>query len=88
MSYLKLDEPTKAKVKKIIENVKAGTITKEDAHKQLKALGVEFPNHHRKFKPLDAETKEKAKALIDDAKIQLNKLGAEFPSKRYDFIIK
>ncbi len=45
--FNKLDEPTKTKVKKIIENVKAGTITKEDAHKQLKALGVEFPNHHK-----------------------------------------
>ena len=71
-----------------MENVKSGAITKEEAQKQLKALGVEFPKHQRKSAPLDAKTKEKAKSLINDAKLQVNKLGAEFPSKKYDCIVK
>ncbi|MGX9134366.1 hypothetical protein ACWV26_08295 [Rummeliibacillus sp. JY-2-4R] len=86
--FKNLDANTKVKVKKIMENVRSGAITKEEAHKQLKALGIDFPKHERKSAPLDTKTKEKAKSLINDAKVKVKKLGAEFPSKKYDCIIK
>lgn len=88
--FSKLDEQTKTKVKEIFTKVKDGMITKEEADQQLKALGVTLPKHHdkRKFKQLDADTKAKAKKLIEDAKVQINKLGADFPSRKYDHLIK
>ena len=57
--FANLDEQTKAKAIKIIQNVKSGKITREEAQKQLKALGVEMPMHHgkEKFEKLDEETK-------------------------------
>ncbi|MGG0656992.1 hypothetical protein [Rummeliibacillus pycnus] len=84
----KLDDKTKAKVIEIMKKVKDGTLTKEEADKQLKALGVSFPKHHEKFKPLNNETKAKAKALIEDAKAHVNKLGAEFPAKKYGYLMR
>jgi len=38
-----LDEETRAKMQAIMEQERAGTITREEAEKQLAELGVEFP---------------------------------------------
>lgn len=83
--FAKLDDNTKAKVKEIMQKVKDGSLTKVEAEKQLKALGIPFPKHHE---PISDETKAKAKALIEDAKAQVNKLGAEFPSKKYGYLMR
>ncbi|WP_338449683.1 hypothetical protein R4Z09_26615 [Niallia oryzisoli] len=38
-----LDEEAKAKAQEIMEQERAGTITREEAQAQLAELGVEFP---------------------------------------------
>jgi hypothetical protein len=41
--FANLDEETQEKVQAIFEQVKAGTLTKEEAQEQLAELGVELP---------------------------------------------
>lgn len=90
--FANLDDKTKGKAKEIIRKVKDGTITKEDADKQLKALGVELRKHHDSdalFANLDDKTKAKAKEIIRQVKEgtltkveadkQLKALGVELP---------
>ncbi|MFD2446983.1 hypothetical protein ACFSO7_23880 [Bacillus sp. CGMCC 1.16607] len=78
-----LDEATKAKAEAIFEKEKSGTINHEEAETQLKALGVDFPEHGGKGKfenlltNLDAATKAKAQELIDTANAELEKLGVK-----------
>ncbi len=47
----KLDAQTQQKVKDIFKQVKAGTLTKEAAQKQLDALGVKLPMRRRQRIP-------------------------------------
>ena len=90
--FAKLDEETKTKAKKIMEQVMEGKISKEEADKQLKALGVELPKHHDMgdiFANLDEQTKAKAIKIIqnvksgkitrEEAQKQLKALGVEMP---------
>ncbi|MGD8191397.1 hypothetical protein ACQCN2_15560 [Brevibacillus ginsengisoli] len=72
----KLDAATKAKVEAIRQQEKAGTLTKEQAQEQLKALGLNFGQHkdHDKDgknvegKKLDAATKAKVEAIRQQEK--------------------
>ena len=54
-------DKTKAQVYVIMEQVKKGTLTKEEADKKLVELGVELPKHHGKVgqsRDLNEKTKE------------------------------
>ena len=69
--FANLDDETKVKMKEIMDQVKAGSITKEEALAKLKALGVSLPNHHKKdemFDKLDDETKAQAKEIMNQLK--------------------
>ncbi|WP_099353090.1 hypothetical protein [Fredinandcohnia onubensis] len=83
--FADMDEVTQEKAQAIMEQEKAGTITREEAEAQLTELGVELPRkgeHRDMFEDLDAETKEKAEALLNDANEQLQELGIDhFPFK-------
>jgi polyhydroxyalkanoate synthesis regulator phasin len=85
-----LDEATKAKVKAIFDQEKAGTITHEEAKTQLEALGLKAPaDRPDPFANLDEATKVKAQAIFDqvkagtltkdEAKTQLEALGIKAP---------
>ncbi|WP_102692137.1 hypothetical protein [Rummeliibacillus pycnus] len=90
-AFNKLDDQTKAKVKEIMKKVKDGSLTKEEAEKQLKALGISFPKHPKAemFSKLDDKTKTKVKEIMkkvkdgsltkEDAEKQLKALGISFP---------
>ncbi|HWI48850.1 MAG TPA: hypothetical protein VNU45_11575 [Rummeliibacillus sp.] len=92
-----LDDNTKAKVKEIMKKVKDGSITKEEADKQLKALGVSFPKHPNgdMFGKLDDNTKAKVKEIMhkvkagsltkEEADKQLKALGVSFPKHHGKF---
>jgi hypothetical protein len=82
--FANLDDATKAKAEAIMENQKAGTITKDEAKTQLEALGIPLPERGHKrdlLEGLDAATKEQAQELIDDAKTELEDLGISGHSK-------
>jgi hypothetical protein len=84
--FANLDDATKAKAEAIMENEKAGTITKDEAKTQLEALGVTLPErgHGHKgdlLEGLDAATKEQAQELIDNAKTELEDLGVSGHTK-------
>jgi hypothetical protein len=94
--FPKLDEETQAKVKAIFDQVKAGTLTKEEAQKQLTELGVDLPAKGERgfggaFAKLDEETQAKVKAIFDqvkegalteeEAQKQLTELGVDLPEK-------
>ncbi|MCM3317618.1 hypothetical protein M3603_13380 [Rummeliibacillus stabekisii] len=90
-----LDDATKKKAQAILDKEKDGSLSHEEAQKQLKALGVNFPEHPGKGKfeapldNLDAATKKKAQAILDkekngslsheEAQKQLKALGVNFP---------
>lgn len=90
-AHATLDAATKAKVKAIFKQEKAGTLTHDQAKTQLEALGIKLPQHQGRFANLDAATKEKVKAIRDqvkagtltkdEAKAQLEALGIKFPAK-------
>src|SRR3954451_1119518 len=71
--FANLDEETQEKVQAIFEQVKTGTLTKEEAQEQLAELGVEllakgergFGGH---FANLDEETEEKVQAIFEQVK--------------------
>ncbi len=94
--YPKFDEATKQKIKVIHEQVKAGTLTKEAAQKQLDALGVKLPmkedrGFHGALAKLDAQTQQKVKDIFKQVKAgtltkeaaqkQLDALGVKLPMK-------
>ena len=74
-----------------MKKAKEGTITRDEAHQQLKSLGIELSKHprHEMFKNLDENTKVKVKKIIENVKSgaitkeeaqkQLKALGVEFP---------
>ncbi|WP_397538277.1 hypothetical protein [Rummeliibacillus pycnus] len=92
-----LDDKTKVKVKEIMKKVKDGSLSKEEAHKQLKALGVSIPKHHKvdMFGKLDDNTKAKVKEIMhkvkagsltkEEADKQLKALGVSFPKHHGKF---
>ena len=79
--FANLDDATKEKVQAIMEKVKDGSLTREDAQKQLSELGVEAPvrgsKHVDLFANLDDATKEKAQDILDEAKTQISELIKE-----------
>jgi polyhydroxyalkanoate synthesis regulator phasin len=91
--FANLDDATKEKVQAIMDQVKDGSLTHEDAQKQLTELGVDLPvrggMHGDRFANLDDTTKEKAQAIMDkvkdgslsreDAQKQLTELGVDLP---------
>lgn len=96
--FANLDDATKEKVQAIMDKVKDGSLSREDAQKQLSELGVDLPFDHgagihsSPFANLDDATKEKAQAIIDkvkdgsltreDAQKQLSELGVDLPFGR------
>ncbi|HEY2494390.1 MAG TPA: hypothetical protein VGI33_15980 [Paenibacillus sp.] len=75
-----LDDATKEKVKAILDQSQAGTLTKEQVKKQLQALGIDWEfdfsgakdikgetNKVTKPDNLDDATKEKVKAILDQS---------------------
>jgi hypothetical protein len=92
-----LDEATKTKAQAILDNEKAGTITREEAKTQLNALGVTLPERGEKGRKdgflanLDEATKAKAQAIFEkekagtitreEAKTQLSALGVTLPER-------
>lgn len=89
--FADLDEETKAQAQEIMQQLKDGSLTHEEAHTQLEALGVSLPDRkdHGKglhLDNLDDETKEEVEALVNEAKEQLDELGAEFPAKQFNRI--
>ncbi|WP_209122938.1 hypothetical protein [Alkalihalobacillus sp. BA299] len=90
-----LDEETMEKVKEIREQVKAGTLTEEEAKAELEELGITHPmkgmRGMRGFGHLDEETMEKVKEIREqvkagtlteeEAKAELEELGITLPMK-------
>lgn len=75
--FADLDEASQEKAQAIMEQEKAGTITREEAETQLTEQGVELPRKGElrdMFEDLDDETKEKAEVLVNDANEQLQEL--------------
>ncbi|WP_078414958.1 hypothetical protein [Priestia abyssalis] len=85
--FANLDDATKEKAQAIMEKVKDGSLTREEAQAQLADLGVELPAKGDKgpredmFANLDDATKEKAQAIMDDMNAQLAELGVKVPVK-------
>lgn len=94
--FANLDDATKEKAQAIMDKVKDGTLSHEDAQKQLSELGVDLPfgrggMHGSPFANLDDATKEKVQAIMDkvkngtlshkDAQKQLSELGVEPPAR-------
>jgi hypothetical protein len=80
--FANLDEATRTKAQAIMDKIKAGTITHEEAKTQLEALGITGRDKHEDkvktnilLENLDEATKAKAQALIDSTKAELTKLG-------------
>ncbi|MEY9980310.1 hypothetical protein ABH968_005303, partial [Lysinibacillus sp. RC79] len=46
--FAKLDDETKTQVQEIMKQLKDGSLTQEEADKQLKDLGVSLPTHNEK----------------------------------------
>ncbi|MEK1833164.1 hypothetical protein AAAC51_42575 [Priestia megaterium] len=62
--FSNLDAATKKKAKAIMDHLRDGTLTKEQAEAKLKELGVNLPEHKGgPFNNLDAATKKKRKLL-------------------------
>lgn len=89
-----LDKNKKAKAEAILAKVEKGTITHDEAEKQLEALGVTVEERGGKDKflaGLDEETKARAKAILEKKKAgtlteaetaeQLKKLGITLPER-------
>lgn len=78
-----LDDATKEKAQAIVDQEKDGTITREEAQIQLAELGVELPTKGDRgslgdfLAGLDAETREDAQNLIDEATTQLAELRVD-----------
>jgi len=76
--FADLDEETQTQAKAIMDELKDGTLTKEEAQTQLQALGIELPEmgerqgkgnrHGNPFADLDEETQTQAKAIMDELK--------------------
>ncbi|MEC1715470.1 hypothetical protein [Schinkia azotoformans] len=79
--FANLDDATKEKAQAIMDKVKDGTLSHEDAQKQLSELGVEPParagKHLDPFTNLDDATKAKAQDILDEAKTQIKELIEE-----------
>ncbi|MGG2090445.1 hypothetical protein ABFY59_26215 [Priestia aryabhattai] len=95
--FSNLGAATKEKAKAIMDQLRDGTLTKEQAEAKLKELGVNFPEHKGgPFSNLDAATKKKAKAIMDQlrdgtltkeqAEAKLKELGVQLPAKKKDFL--
>ena len=89
--FANLDNATKAKVKTIFDQERAGTLTKDQVKTQLEALGIKTPGDHPDpFANLDDATKAKVKAIFDrekagtltheEVKTQLEALGIKAPA--------
>ena len=77
--FQNLDDATKEKVQAIMDQVKDGTLSREDAQKQLADLGLDLPApgvgmHFAKFQNLDDTTQEKVKDIIDEVKAKIKEL--------------
>ena len=84
--FSNLDDETKTKVQAIMNQLKDGSLTQEEADTQLKELGVSLPDHKfmrkgDKFSNLDEETKKEVTKLIEKAKVQMEELGVDLPTK-------
>lgn len=88
--YAGMDENQKQKAKEILDKVKTGEISSEEANEQLKELGVEVTDEHdEKLEGLDDVTKEQAKEIInkmksgeitkEEADQKLKELGVSLP---------
>jgi polyhydroxyalkanoate synthesis regulator phasin len=98
--HASLDDSTKQKIKAIWDQVKAGTLTKEEAKAQFEALGIKAPKGDRegRFANLDDATKQKVKAIWEqvkagtltkeEAKAQLEALGIKLPDKGHKHVTK
>lgn len=77
--YAGMDEKQKKQASEILDKVKSGELTTEEANEQLKELGVSIPEQEEKnpLSDLDEKTREEAESLIEDAKIQLKEIGAD-----------
>ncbi|WP_458411787.1 hypothetical protein ACNQFZ_13095 [Schinkia sp. CFF1] len=95
-AFDKLDDATKAKIQAIMDKVKDGSLSRDDAKTQLAQLGVDLPEragglHGAAFDKLDDATKAKVQAIMDkvkdgslsrdDAKTQLDQLGVNLPER-------
>lgn len=78
-----LDDAKKEKAQTILDQQKAGTISKEEAQTQLAELGLDVPSKGLKngrmdfLADLDEAVKEKAQTLIDEAQAALSELGID-----------
>ncbi|MFJ8236270.1 hypothetical protein ACIQ34_11050 [Ureibacillus sp. NPDC094379] len=85
-----LDDETKAKAEAIMDQVKDGSLTCDEANTPLEALGVSLTNHKGKgdkFENLDDETKDQVEALFEETEEQLDELGVELP-KKFEHVTK
>lgn len=85
-NFSNLDENTKEKVKEILQSLREGKITKEEARAKLKELGITLPKHDNQ-KNVSEKTKEQAQFLVEDARSQLEQLGVNLPIN-FEKIIK
>ncbi|WP_102349157.1 hypothetical protein [Bacillus sp. Marseille-P3661] len=82
--FANLDDATKEKAQAILDQVKDGSLTHEEAQTQLSELGIKMPEfkggiEHRNnysdiFANLNDATKEKAQAILNQAKSQIEAL--------------
>ncbi|MFS2173839.1 hypothetical protein ACCC95_26350, partial [Priestia megaterium] len=80
-----LDAATKKKAKAIMDQLRDGTLTKEQAEAKLKELGVNFPAKKKDLlSGVDAETKAKAEIILENAKKEIQKLGVTMPFENHE----
>ncbi|MEH7605489.1 hypothetical protein V7313_05550, partial [Priestia megaterium] len=80
-----LDAATKKKARAIMDQLRDGTLTKEQAEAKLKELGVNFPAKKKDFlSGVDAETKAKAETILENAKKEIQKLGVTMPFENHE----
>ena len=83
--FSNLDAATKEKAKAIMDQLRDGTLTKEQAEAKLKKLGVNLPAKKKEFlNGLDAETKVKAETILENAKKEIQKLGVTMPFENHE----
>lgn len=91
--FADLDEETQTQAKAIMDELKDGTLTNEEAQAQLEALGIEAPElKGDRFADLDEETRTQVEAILDqvkegtltkeEAQTQLEAFDVELPKQR------
>jgi polyhydroxyalkanoate synthesis regulator phasin len=83
-----LDEETREKLQDIKEQLKEGTLTREEAREQMEELGLEMGRFHKELgRDLDEETREKLQDIKEqikdgtltkeEARAEMEELGIE-----------